>query len=186
MPPPAKRTKGVYPPLLEGMRDPRRHQRAGIASAHHPPALKTTARSEFPLELVDLATPSPSRGQARALSKASASITTVVLQWQDMGGGDARDIRQPARQRADKPADGRGRRLLRPELKPRPQRQRGPTSAKRSRLAPAARAKFQPKCAASSRGSRQSEFGSIRCGSPKLPGKRYIHGVVARSRRGHA
>ena len=61
MRPLAKRTKGVYPPLLEGMRDPRRHQRAGIASAHHPPALKTTARSEFPLELVDLATPSPSR-----------------------------------------------------------------------------------------------------------------------------
>ena len=79
MRPLAKRTKGVYPPLLEGMRDPRRHKRAGIASAHHPPALKTTARSEFPLELVDLATPSPSRSQARALSKASASITTVVL-----------------------------------------------------------------------------------------------------------
>jgi hypothetical protein len=62
MPSLAKRTKGVYPPLLEGMRDARRRQRAGIASAHRPRAVKTTARPEFPLELVDLATSSPSRG----------------------------------------------------------------------------------------------------------------------------
>src|SRR5277367_7147620 len=80
MPPLAKRTKGVYPPLFEGMRDTRRHQRARIAAAHRPSAFKRTARSEFPLELVGLATPSPSRGQARPLSEENALSTTVVLE----------------------------------------------------------------------------------------------------------
>ena len=75
----AKRTKGVYPPLLEGMRSLGRDQRAGIAQTHRPPTVKTAAGSDFPLELVDLATPSSSPGQEGALSKTNAISTTVVL-----------------------------------------------------------------------------------------------------------
>jgi len=81
MPPLGTRTKGGYPPLLEGTRRPRGHQRAGIASTHRPRAFKTTPGSEFSLELVDLATPSPGRDQAEASSKEkeNALFTTVVL-----------------------------------------------------------------------------------------------------------
>src|SRR5436309_13831273 len=79
MPPQAKRTKGVYPPLLERMRSLGRNQRAEIAPTHHPPAVKTAAGSDFPLELVNLATPSSSRGQTSVLSKQKAIFTTVVL-----------------------------------------------------------------------------------------------------------
>jgi hypothetical protein len=63
------------------MRSPRRGQRAGIASTHRPPAFKATPGSEFPLELVDLATPPPGSGQTRALSTESDVSTTVVLTY---------------------------------------------------------------------------------------------------------
>jgi hypothetical protein len=71
----------------EGMRDPRRHQRAGIAPADNPSPKRPPAEHQLSLGMVDLATPSSSRSQARALSKTNHSNTTVVTRLRHAEGG---------------------------------------------------------------------------------------------------
>src|SRR5262249_27208068 len=84
LPPPAKRTKGVYPQLPDRNRGFDRHHGARIAAAHYPCAEAPAHRPELPLGLVTLETSPPSQRQTRPLSKTSRKVgiqitATVVL-----------------------------------------------------------------------------------------------------------
>src|SRR5262249_52660228 len=85
LPPPAKRTKGVYPQLPDRNRGFDRHHGARIAAAHYPCAEAPAHRPELPLGLVTLETSPPSQRQTRPLSKTRREVgiqitATVVLE----------------------------------------------------------------------------------------------------------